>query len=279
MRNAITIVRNADLKPYWGVLRAKEPGFLRSLITWIGGPAGCVNTNPEQAVESSTFAVGLMDMPVGNKQAGLHIHTVTEIYIILEGEVESIDGYGNRHRAGPMDCVYIPKGVPHGVRTLGDTDVKLMWMHDGIERFGTAVYLEGPGPHPADDEVSIISLKDLEPDWSAPRAKEAGFMRWNVSWVGSDKTGPLHNPSQAYANTRIGIRLSVIQPGNRIADEPPRSTQLSVVVRGTGLISMGTSTETLGRQDAVVCRPGQALDLRAFGDAPLYVVHVQDKES
>ena len=57
---------------------------LRSLITWMGGPPGHINSNPEQAIESLNCAVGLMDMPVGNRQPGVHTHTMTEIYIILE---------------------------------------------------------------------------------------------------------------------------------------------------------------------------------------------------
>ena len=44
MSKSIRIVRNRDLEAFWGVLRAKEPGYMRSLLTWMGGPEGCINT-------------------------------------------------------------------------------------------------------------------------------------------------------------------------------------------------------------------------------------------
>ena len=174
MTNSKRVVRNRDLDAFWGVLRAKEPGFMRSLITWMGGPDGYINTNPGQAIESSQAVVGLMDMGPGNRQPGVHTHSVAEIYVIIEGQVESFDGVGQTHTAGPLDCLYIPKGVPHGVRTVGDVPVKLLWVNDEIEKWGVSIYAEGPGPHPSDDEVSLIRFRALEPDWSAPRAKEPG---------------------------------------------------------------------------------------------------------
>jgi hypothetical protein len=40
MSNSVRIVRNDDLEAAWTVKQAKEPGFMRSLITWVGGPEG-----------------------------------------------------------------------------------------------------------------------------------------------------------------------------------------------------------------------------------------------
>src|ERR1700722_2477306 len=146
MSNSVRTIRNKDLAPTWSVKQAKEPGFMRSLITWVGGPAGYINTNSDNAVISQNSAVGLMRMPVGNRQAGVHVPSVAEIYVILRGEAESFDGVGNKHRAGPLDCLYIPAGVPHGVRTVGDADLDLIWVHDAIEKVGVSTYLDGPGP-------------------------------------------------------------------------------------------------------------------------------------
>lgn len=277
MTNSKRVVRNRDLDAFWGVLRAKEPGFMRSLITWMGGPDGYINTNPGQAIESSQAVVGLMDMGPGNRQPGVHTHSVAEIYVIIEGQVESFDGVGQTHTAGPLDCLYIPKGVPHGVRTVGDVPVKLLWVNDEIEKWGVSIYAEGPGPHPSDDEVSLIRFRALEPDWSAPRAKEPGFMRWNVSWVGSDRTGGSFNPGVAVPNPNVGISLCALQPANRMADAPARGDQLCVVISGEGVFGHAGRTEIIARQDAVFCPAGGTLDLRALGDRPLTMIRVESR--
>ena len=177
MSNSVRVVRNKDLEPNWSVKQAKEPGFMRSLITWVGGPEGYINTNLDVSVISQSCAVGLMRMPVGNRQAGVHVHSVAEIYVILKGEVEGFDGVGNSHRAGLLDCLYIPAGVPHGVRTVGDADVELIWLHDAIEKLGVSTYLDGPGPFPAQDEVSLVRFVDLTPDGGGDKAKEGGHLR------------------------------------------------------------------------------------------------------
>jgi hypothetical protein len=38
-----SIIRYRDLEPQWHVPGAKEPGFMRWLISWVGGPKGYVN--------------------------------------------------------------------------------------------------------------------------------------------------------------------------------------------------------------------------------------------
>ena len=276
MPNAVQIVRNRDLEAFWGVLRATEPGFMRSLITWLGGPEGFINTNPGRAIESRHAAVGLMDMGAGNRQPGVHTHSMNEIYVILTGQVESFDGVGNRHIAGPFDCLYIPKGVPHGVRTVGDVAVKLLWVNDETEKWGVSRYQEGPGPIPADDEVLLIRCVDLEPNWSAPRAREPGFLRWSISWVGGDTTGPNCNPGKAAANERVGVSLTVVQPANRMCGEPAAGNRLVVVVRGDGVMTVGGHPEVVGAQDAIFCPAGANLDLRALYEAPLYLVTVEE---
>ncbi len=276
MQNAIRIVRDRDLEAFWDVLRAKEPGFMRSLITWMGGPDGYINTNPGAAIESLHCAVGLMNMGPGQRQPGVHTHTMTEIYVILEGTVESFDGVGNRHIAGPMDCLYIPKGVPHGVRTMGDRHVKLLWVNDEIEKWGVSLYQEGPGPHPADDEVRLISFQGLEPNWTADRAKEPGFLCWNVSWAGSKMTGPNYNPAHSAVNARVGLSLCVVQPANRLGDAAADGNRLFVVARGQAVVTRGAESEIAGPQDAIFCPAGVALDLRALDGEPLYLVRVHE---
>lgn len=280
MQNAIRIVRNRDLEAFWGVLRAKEPGHMRSLITWMGGPEGYINTNPGIAIESRHCAVGLMEMGPGNRQPGVHTHTMTEIYVILEGTVESIDGLGNKHIAGPLDCLYIPKGVPHGVRTVGDSHVKLLWVNDAIERWGVSVYQEGSGPFPPLDpdesEVRLVPFLNLEPNWSSPRAQEPGFLLWTISWVGGERTGANANPDRAAHNERVGLSLSVLQPANVMREEAVSGNALYVVVRGRGVLGASDQAELVGRQDAIFCPAGMRLELRALDETPLYLVRVQE---
>ena len=275
MPGKIRIVRNKDLEPSWSVKQAKEPGFMRSLITWVGGPEGYINTNPDRSVISRTCAIGLMRMAVGNRQAGVHVHSVAEIYVILKGEVESFDGVGNAHRAGPMDCLYIPAGVPHGVRTVGDVDVELIWLHDAIEKNGVSVYLDGPGPFPSEKQVSLVSLKDLAPDWNGTRAKEGGFMRWMASWVA--RPGSInHNPGHAAINDRLAVGVTMIAPGNSHVAHAHGHAETYVIMRGHAILQQDGHNAQLGRLDAVHCPPGAVHALRNSGDAPLYVMWAHD---
>jgi mannose-6-phosphate isomerase-like protein (cupin superfamily) len=115
---AAEIIRYVDLEPQWHVPGAKEPGFMRYLINWTGGPAGHINPNRGTAVVSENTVVGMMNLPVGQRQKGLHYHSVCEIYIILRGNLEGYDGRGHITRVGPLDCMVIPAGVPRKFRDL-----------------------------------------------------------------------------------------------------------------------------------------------------------------
>jgi mannose-6-phosphate isomerase-like protein (cupin superfamily) len=276
MSNSVRVVYNKDLEPGWSVKQAKEPGFMRSLITWVGGPEGYINTNPDDAVMSQSSAVGLMRMPVGNRQAGVHVHSVTEIYVILRGEVESFDGVGNTHRAGPLDCLYIPAGVPHGVRTVGDADLELIWVHDAIEKIGVSIYLDGPGPFPAKDEVRLIPFADLPPDWGGDKAKEGGHLRWSANWVAGAASTVNHNPDDAAINGRIALGVTVIAPGNSQVEHAHPHSETYVVVRGNAILKQDGRSIQLGHLDAAYFPPGTPHALRNGGDEALYLVWVHE---
>lgn len=94
------VIRFRDLEPSWTTKQAKEPGFMRWFITWVGGPAGHINTNPGIAVESTHCAVGMMYLARGQRQAGKHTHGVTEIYVVLQGELEGFDASAIRTARG-----------------------------------------------------------------------------------------------------------------------------------------------------------------------------------
>ena len=271
------IIRNDDLEPTWTVKQATEPGYLRSLVTWVGGPDGYINTNPEQAARSFDATLGLMRMPAGNRQAGVHVHSVTEIYVILQGEVESFDGVGKTHRAGPMDCLYIPKGVPHGVRTVGDADLELIWFHDAIEMNGVSVYLDGPGPFGADDEVQLVAFKDMQPDWSGRQAKSGGMQRWSANWVAGLGSSSNHNPGVAVENQTLAVGVTAILPYNSGLLHSHGFAETYVVLSGKGAVHQGGSVAHLGRLDAVRFEAGEDHRIRNMSDDVLMVFWLHEK--
>ena len=276
MGQAVKIIRNIDLEPAWNVKQAKEPGFMRSLISWVGGPEGFLNENPGQAAISGRCAVGLMRMAVGNRQAGVHFHSVAEIYVILKGQVESFDGVGNRHRAGPLDCLYIPAGVPHAVRTIGDEDLELIWLHDGLEKNGTSVYLDGPGPFPASDTVSLIAFRDLEPSWEAKGAKEPGYLRWFVNWVGGRDDHVNFNPSEAVASDKVGLGLMSLLPANKEVPHSHAAAEVNIVLRGKVVTKIDNQVVELGPLDALYCPAEQVHALRNHGDVAADVLWISE---
>lgn len=270
------VVYNRDLVPAWGLKQAKEAGFLRSLTTWVGGPEGHVNSNRETSIVTDRSVVGLMRMAVGNRQPGVHVHSVTEIYVIVKGEVESFDGVGNTHRAGPLECLYIPAGVPHGVRAIGDEDLELVWVHDAIEAEGVSRYLDGPGPYPADREVELIRFRDLHPHW--PRNQEGGSWHWAVNWVGGYDSPLNHNPGVAAVNENTALGLTVVMPWNCLPPQSQSHDLTYVVLRGEAVVQAEGSSLSLGRLDALRYPAGCRQELRNVGESPLFLLWVSDSQ-
>ncbi len=268
------IVRFRDLEPTWTTRQAREPGFMRWLVTWVGGPAGHVNTNPALAVESTRCAIGLMHLPCGQRQAGKHVHGVTEIYVVLQGTLEGFDASGHPHRAGPLDCTYIPAGCPHGVRNCGTEDVVLVWVHDSIERSDAAVYF--PDDHEFSDvrAVELVRFADLEPDWSAPGARAPGTMRWSVNWVAGLAGSPGSDQGAAAFNDRVSVGLTVLEPGHGIPSARLPVTRFYLVTQGEAITDLGTGATVLGRLDGLHIPAGEAAPLRNNGPLSLQLLCV-----
>ena len=260
------IIRFRDLEPSWATKQAKEPGYMRWLVTWVGGPAGHVNTNPDTAIESRNSAVGMMYLPRGQRQSGKHVHGVTEIYVVLQGELEGFDASGHPHFAGPMDCTYIPAGCPHGVRNCGLEDVILFWVHDGIERNGTAIYYPDDHAFTNAPPIEVLRFADLEPDWSDPGAKEPGTMRWSVNWVGG----------QGIENPRVAVGMTVLEPGHSLPAAPLPAARLYLVAAGQGITDIGAGTTTLGLLDGMHVPAGDMVAIRNNGPEPLRLVWVDE---
>jgi len=273
------IIRYRNLEPQWHVPGAKEPGFMRWLISWVGGPPGYVNPSKGAACISEKTVVGLMNMPVGQRQKGLHYHSVAEIYVVIKGELEGYDGKGQLHRAGPLDCIYIPAGVPHGVRNCGTEDCELIWVHDGIEKIGTSVYyFDGvvTGP-PQVEEISVINFIDLEPSYSVHRAKEIEYMRWVINWVGGLSGYENHNRGIAAESEKVAIGMTVLQPGQKVFPHAHEDAEIYVVLRGKGLINLGHGNQEIQRLDGVYLPSCFEHGFRNHGEDPLYLMWVHER--
>ncbi len=273
-----TTLRVEELKPTWDVPHAREPEYLRWLVSYVGGPPGFLNNNPETGLLSERVVAGLMWLPVGNRQFGVHVHTVTEIYVILRGRVATIEPGLRPLVAGPLDCLYIPAGSPHAVRAIGDEDVLLLWVHDALEPHAASQYfdeheLTRDGDTPA---ISLIEWDSLEPSWAMPRAKEGGHMRWVTSWVGGGEDSLHFNRGVGAVSERIALGTTVIPPGNaqRIHTHPV--VEHYVVARGRAALLGGPPTPVLGPLDYASFQPGEAHGVRAVGDEPLYLMWLLD---
>lgn len=280
MSNSKTqIIRHSSLEPQWHVPGAKEPGFIRYLINWVGGPPGYINPNKESATISEEVVVGLMNLPVGQKQKGIHYHSVAEIYIILRGKLEGYDGNGHITHAGPLDCMYIPAGVPHGVRNCGTEDCDLIWVHDGIEKIGTSVYfMDGQVPDtPQVGEISIIPFTSLDPSYGLPRAKEIEFMRWVVNWVGGPQGCDNFNRTVATESDRVAIGMTVLLPGQKSVPHSLKDGEVYVVMRGKALLNSGEGSREINKLDGAYITPGEVHSVRNHGEEPLYLMWVHER--
>ncbi len=269
-----SIVRFQDLEPTWTTARAREAGYMRWLVTWVGGPAGFINTNPQVAIGSTRCAVGLMVLPPGQRQAGRHVHGITEIYVVLDGTLEGFDASGHPHRAGALDCTAIPAGCPHGVRNCGTDDVVLVWVHDGIERSDVATYY--PDDHVFGDvpAIDLVRFADLAPDWSAPGAGEPGSMRWSVAWVGGLAGSPGAAASPTVHNERVAVGLTVVEPGHRVPAVSLPVSRFCLVTRGTAIADGRTGATVLERLDGIQLPAGDTVALRNNGPGSLHLLWV-----
>ncbi|EXJ67387.1 uncharacterized protein A1O5_09400 [Cladophialophora psammophila CBS 110553] len=248
---------------------------MRWMLSWVAGPEGYYNSNPGHAVLSHDASVGFMGLPSGNKQRGLHYHQVTEIYVILKGEVLGWDGYGESHKAGPFDCIYIPATVPHSVRAYGDEDVELIWVHDAIEKKGTSVYWDSAMPNPQDEsqrKIQVVPFKDLEPRWN----QLVGQQYWEITYVAPTQETASPEPQLKIQNDTVALGLLVIPPAQKYVVQGSSRSELNVVIRGKAVTNIGGNQE-LNTMDAIYVPAGQTGTLRNHGSEVTYVVRVQEK--
>jgi mannose-6-phosphate isomerase-like protein (cupin superfamily) len=269
------VVRFEDLEPGWHEApHSTEAGYFRWLSTYVGGPPGFLHEHPATGLVGGHSVMGIMGLPAGQRQYGLHRHTTTEIYLILQGRVESLEGQGVRQLAGPMDCLYIPAQAAHCVRTVGTEDVLLMYVHDEHEELGASKYvpdddpsLTVPEPHP-----QLVRWDDLDPWWGAPQAAEAGHLRWSVSWVGGGEGTVNRNPGVAAHSDTVAMGATVISAANAEVPERWDTVRYIQVVQGRVRVDGHPELGVLGRLDVLVVPPGHPHALRPVGTEAAHVV-------
>lgn len=76
-------------------------------------------------------------MQTGTEQAPLHVHSrEDETFYVVEGRIEAIVGEEKR-TLGPGGSVFLPRGIPHRIHTVGNQPVRLLMLLTpaGLEKF------------------------------------------------------------------------------------------------------------------------------------------------
>lgn len=251
-----TAVRFAELEPRWTTSRATEPGYFRWLVSYLGGPTGNVNPSPETGILSDDVVVGVMGIPAGNRQHGFHVHTVREIYVVLRGILRSL-GPGTDHIAGPLDCLDIPAGAPHGVEVLGDDDALFLWLHDRVEPEGVSVYYESlESAPPGEAPIQLVPWASLP---SRRDDAEGGHLHERRTWVGNG----------------VVLESLRIEPANAERPRSSDSLEIGVVIAGEATIRGAGCGARLKMLDAVVIPPGIESAFAASAVEPAHLVVIR----
>lgn len=272
---APVVLRFDDLDRPWDIApRSNEPGHLRWLMTYVGGPPGHLHEHPETGLVAERAIMGMMGLPVGQRQYGLHRHTTTEIYLVLRGRVESIESQGHRQIAGPLDLLYIPAEAAHAVRTVGDEDALVLFLHDEHEPLGQSRYVTDDDPSLVDDPLrpQLVRWDDLEPWWDAADARRAGSLRWSVAWIAPDNGAVAINPGASAISPTVGMGATTILASQVAPAATWPLVRYLMVVEGRGRIVEHPELGTLAPFDTVVVPRGHAHSLRPVGLDPLRVV-------
>ncbi|CAB4883087.1 unannotated protein [freshwater metagenome] len=270
--NGGDIVLFEQLEPTWNNPHAREEGHLRWIVSYFGGTPGQINDNPETGLLSTQGSAGLMWLQAGGRQYGVHQHTMRETYVILKGQVESIEP-GRSHLAGPLDCLTMPPGAPHAVRAVGSEDVVLLWCHDANEEIGRSQYYDE-----SDDRwdssrppVDVVRWDALAPTREEPGAHEGGTRRTTVTWLEAER-----GPSDGVLAGSVRLGCTTIEPGSRLASHSHPFTEHFLVISGRASVVGPQASPALGRWDYVRFEPGVVHSLRAIGDEPAQLLWLQE---
>lgn len=269
------VVRFDDLVPGWEEApHSTEAGFLRWLSVYVGGIPGTLHEFPTSGLVGKRSMIGVMGLPSGQRQYGLHRHTTTEVYVILKGQVEVLGVGGIRGQAGPMDCLYFPVGAPHAVKAHGDEDVLLMYVHDEHEKLGSAEYFVDDDPSLPEDAPApvIIKWEELEPSRDAPMSRDAGHMREMVNWVGGGDGRLNLNRGVAAENELIALGATDLQSANSIPAENWDTIRYLQIIEGRLRIGGHPDLGQAGKWDVIVVPAGQSPTFEPVGIEPVRLI-------
>jgi mannose-6-phosphate isomerase-like protein (cupin superfamily) len=127
--------------------------------TSVGGTLTWKTLISKPETETDTFTVGIatckpgvdISRPASSKKTlpghlKLHRHTHAEIYHITAGRgIVTVDG--KEHEVGKGSVVFIPGNAEHGIRCVGDEEVKWLYVFaaDGFGDIGYRFDEDGPG--------------------------------------------------------------------------------------------------------------------------------------
>jgi mannose-6-phosphate isomerase-like protein (cupin superfamily) len=270
------VVRFDDLDPRWNTMHAREAGYHRWLISYYGGEDGFLNENRETGLISDRGHAGVMHLSAGCRQFGVHEHTITEIYVILQGRVESVEP-GRSQPAGPLDVLYMPPQAPHAVRAVGDEDVVLFFCHDANEQIGRSVYYDESDDRwsSGTPQVQLVRWSELQPRRDAPGATVGGTMRSWAAWAGAT-AGDAAVDQAGARNDKVSLGTTEILPGNAHVVHTHPFAEHYMVISGRAAVLGREDGAILGPRDYVGFSADTPHGLRAVGVEPLRVLWLQE---
>lgn len=131
-----------DLKPYWDLQSAKQPGFMRWLIHYVSGAEPVFHANREKGAVRKHCKVGVLVLPVGQSQSRHYHQDAEEIYLLIRGRLALAGENGSEMILEPFDCLYNPPGAAHAVRNCGLEEAVMVFVVAPLEATGRSVYVE-----------------------------------------------------------------------------------------------------------------------------------------
>ncbi|MFN8532916.1 MAG: cupin domain-containing protein [Dehalococcoidia bacterium] len=89
-------------------------------VPLVGGEVGATN-----------LSTGMTLIPPGGA-IPFHTHNVEESVVLLEG-IADVEVGGQTFRLNQYDTTYMPAGIPHRFKNVGDTTMRILWIYPSIQ--------------------------------------------------------------------------------------------------------------------------------------------------